>query len=152
MDLHSEAAIAGGNWIKYDPKSRQVLEAAFQKNPMESCHPSSQYIVDFQSMIQTNTMTGFQRKVERVDLRQAVADYVWCWQESPTQIHKRWIKYNDSLSLRLETAFQIEGATDCTLLDDDVVDFETMKMSNISTGRQCNVQNMPRSMIPLEEY
>jgi hypothetical protein len=161
MDLHSEAAIAGGNWIKYDPKSRQVLEAAFQNNPMESCHPSSQYIVDFQSMIQTNSMTGFQRKVVRVDLRQAVADHVWCWQESPTQMHKHkyfsiisgcWIKYNESLSLRLETAFQIEGVTDCTLLDDEVVDFETMKMTNISTGRQCDLQIMPRPMIPLEEY
>lgn len=162
MHRHAESTIlGGGNWIKYDVASRRALEAAYQSNCRGSCQPNSQCTVDFQSMIQQNLATGFQRKVVRVDLRQAVADFVWCWQESPSRIHKHkystivdhcWIKYEERLSKRLETAFQIEGVTECTLLDDDVVDFETMRMTNICTGRQCNVRKMPRLGASLQTH
>eukprot|EP00980_Cylindrotheca_fusiformis_P029131 scaffold22736_cov111-Cylindrotheca_fusiformis.AAC.6 len=169
IDRHPPESIVGGTWIKYDAATQTQLEAAYQKSNNNNnadggsdCQLLSDYrIVSFQFMIQVKITTGFQRKVVRIDLRKAIENYVWCWKEvlpsSTATMYSQysrksriligrdgWIQFENHLNLRLEAAFQIEGVTECTLLDDDVVDFETMQMTNIYTEKQCRVQRMPR--------
>jgi hypothetical protein len=54
-------------WIKYDNDSNTILEVAFQKQDKRGqFSPLPGYVVDFNTMIQTKTATGFRRGVQRL--------------------------------------------------------------------------------------
>jgi hypothetical protein len=71
MSNHSPSSMYGGPaicWIKYDDVANAKLESSFQAQGQNGeMSPSSGYMVDFMTMKQTKTSTGFQRDVQRVD-------------------------------------------------------------------------------------
>ena len=70
MHKHKSDTIYGDPadcWIKYDSPISSKLEKAFQDNKMGDCSPSSGYTINFVTMKQTKTATGYQRDVKRVD-------------------------------------------------------------------------------------
>ena len=74
MSRHDDANIYGDPkdcWILYDSKCTTILEQAYQKAPSCKCHPLPGYLVDIGTMTQTKEATGFQRKVQRVVLKQS---------------------------------------------------------------------------------
>ena len=54
-------------WIKYDSSASNKLESAFQANKRGDCSPTSGYVVNFVTMKQTKTATGYKREVQRVE-------------------------------------------------------------------------------------
>jgi len=71
MDRHTTDMIEGDPrdcWVRYDETSSAVLEAAYRaQNGIGECKANSKYTVDFGLMRQTNTLTGFQRQVRRIE-------------------------------------------------------------------------------------
>jgi hypothetical protein len=76
ISSHAQDAIVGDpadGWIKYDNDSSTKLETAFHKQDKKGqFSPLSGYIVDFNTMIQTKTATGFQRGVQRLVVSSSV--------------------------------------------------------------------------------
>ena len=70
MNHHSDDEIVGDPtecFIKYDAKSNDLLEQAYKtQKGRGTCVPRDGYVVDFNTLIQTKTSTGFQREVKRV--------------------------------------------------------------------------------------
>mmetsp|Transcript_24532 Transcript_24532/g.60155 ORF Transcript_24532/g.60155 Transcript_24532/m.60155 type:complete len:399 (+) Transcript_24532:1273-2469(+) len=79
MGNHSSSAIYGNPsdcWIKYDDVANAILESAFQAQGTNGeISPSNGYMVNFTTMKQTKTATGFERDVQRVDANDEVASY-----------------------------------------------------------------------------
>jgi hypothetical protein len=69
---HPASSIVGDRskcWIAYDHQANKKLEEAFnyqRGRKGNKCQPQVGYTVDFDSMIQTNTLTGYERDVQRV--------------------------------------------------------------------------------------
>jgi ABC-type branched-subunit amino acid transport system substrate-binding protein len=70
MEKHTTNVIVGNPaecWVKYDEDSHTNLEAAFQEQGGKGkFEPMAGYVVDFGTMVQTKTATGFQRNVQRL--------------------------------------------------------------------------------------
>jgi ABC-type branched-subunit amino acid transport system substrate-binding protein len=70
MDQHTPDLIIGNPadcWVKYNEDSHTNLEAAFQEQGGKGkFEPMAGYVVDFGTMVQTKTATGFQRSVQRL--------------------------------------------------------------------------------------
>jgi hypothetical protein len=169
MSGHDCTAIVGDPndcWIKYDDEATAKLERLFQlENGMGSCSPTSGYVVDFATMKQRKTLTGFEREVQRLvaahDATKPSTDFsigqgagngaTWCWKETPNQMSKHlmtaiygdptdcWIKYDDAANPFLESSFQ-DGRGHCSPSSGYEVDFRTMKQRKVSTGFEREVQ------------
>jgi len=79
MSSHLSCEIVGDSqdcWIRYDPLSNGILEQAFESGSV-ICDLGTGYTVDFKSMEQTKTSTGYKRKVSRHTDAVIVADDVY---------------------------------------------------------------------------
>jgi hypothetical protein len=171
MSGHDCIAIVGDPndcWIKYDDGATAKLERSFQlEHGMGSCSPSSGYVVDFATMKQRKTSTGFEREVQRLvpahDATKPSTDFsneqgadddaTWCWKETPGQMSGHlsaaiygdpndcWIKYDDAAKALLESLFQ-DGWGHCSPSSGYEVDFRTMKQMKVSTGFEREVQRL----------
>eukprot|EP00980_Cylindrotheca_fusiformis_P028940 scaffold22680_cov107-Cylindrotheca_fusiformis.AAC.9 len=70
MHLHDDEMIVNHVecWVKYSGEANTALESAFQAQAGKGTFaPLPGYVVDFPSMIQTKTVTGFKRDVQRLE-------------------------------------------------------------------------------------
>lgn len=142
----------GECWIKYDGSAVAKLESAFQAQGQRGeCSPVGGYVVNFATMTQRNLSTGYEREVRRVDPDAVRASFGnpfrWYWRSFETDDrlrhvpHGRWVEYDAASAARLESAFLAQGRTGtCSPVPAYVVDFATMKQTNVATGHRRDVQ------------
>ena len=129
MSRHSQDdVVLYNNWIAYNDQATAVLEGAVARSRNSGadtttvdsttvCQPLPGYTVDWHTLQQTNTTTGYQRPVQRVE-----ETIVWCWQETPSQmgLHRSassssivgdpadcWIRYDEASTEQLELAYRL---------------------------------------------
>lgn len=165
MSNHSPSEILGDPadcWIKYDDATSKALETEFKGQGGEGGYDlGNGYIVDFLSMKQTKSATGYKRDVQRhVNVVSAFdkppeKPKVWCWKETRGQMSNHpassifsdpadcWIKYDDVATAKLESAYEAKGSIgECSPSKGYKVNFTTMKQTKISTGFQRDVQRV----------
>jgi hypothetical protein len=169
MGKHSSTEIFGDPkecWIAYDDYSNSTLEEAFCVYGGEgTCSPSSGYVVDFTTMTQKKTATGYVREVKRLanDASSSTStnpNVIWCWEETPSQMSSHsvdqivgnpsdcWIRYNEAAIDALESAYQAQGRRgDCTPTPGYKVSFESMTQTKNATGFQRNVKRLCKNEI-----
>ena len=68
IPMHKSSTIRGDpskGWIAYDTTANQFLESAFQTDSKSTCSPIKGYTVNFGTMKQTKSSTGYERDVQR---------------------------------------------------------------------------------------
>jgi deltex-like protein len=87
----------GATWALYDAASASQLEGAFRNLSVQDVPlGGGSYIVDLQHMVQTNTRTGFTRKVRR-ETAGAVAS--WSWLDGSAHSgSQRWTRFDAAAS------------------------------------------------------
>ena len=133
----------------YDQYTNSLLSQRYQQNPLAPCQITVKgtiYVVDFQSMIQTNTRTNFTRKIKLTQSRDEVevvddseeidgspGDTVQWYYFNDQQ---QWALYDDQSSSQLESWYQNNSPTGQLLIGRHsyTFDFENMQQKNVSTG------------------
>ena len=182
MKLHSTDMVVGDPkdcWVRYKPSETNALEVAFQnQGGTGECSPLPGYTVDFETMTQTKTSTGYKREIQRImreseSINCAISAFaddatddqvIWCWRETASRVpmHKPsmvmgdpadcWIKYSAEASQKLEMTFQVIGRkASCSPLKGYIVDFSTMKQTKESTGYEREVQRFIASTTQIQE-
>jgi len=79
MGKHNPSVIHGNPsdcWIKYDDTANAILESAYQaQSAYGESSPCEGYVVNFSTMKQTKTATGFEREVQRFDAKDESANH-----------------------------------------------------------------------------
>lgn len=152
MDTHPASEIFGDKtncWIKYDESSNASLEAAYlEQGQTGTFSPSATYSVDFDTMIQQNINTGYQRDVQRVILKNDAGDDTVATKESSTDSggsnSKDKNDNNSAVQVKATIPSEIRKEPHMVLVEGDIIQVSTQRADGWAFGTKVSEKPIVR--------